>query len=61
MAIVKEFVTPGGCRVRIHDDELPKTPEELKRRQRAMYEVCAMILRNDAARRAKEQQGAQGS
>lgn len=50
MAIVKEYITPEGCRIRFHDDALPQTDEELRRRQKQMYEVCARILRASAQR-----------
>lgn len=55
MAIVKEYVTPEGCRIRFHDDYLPKTEEELRQRQKHMYEVCGQILRAAAQRRLEEE------
>lgn len=55
MAVIKELVLECGAKVRIHDDELPQTPEELERRQRQMYRICKQILQNAALRAAAEQ------
>lgn len=44
MAIVKVVKCPNGATVRIHDDYLPKTPEENERRIQALWDTVYRIL-----------------
>lgn len=55
MAIVKEFITPEGAHVTIHDDAYANaSPEELQRREAEFYRVVARIIRKAAIRAAEE-------
>ena len=55
MAIVQEFISPGGAHVTIHDDAYAGiSEEERQRREAEFYKVVARIIRKAAIRAAEE-------